>query len=239
MAEDVLRFAGFVEGINYLKQKTQETTSSRPDYTFLLPQDLKLNMDVKFPLSSYSQYMDEAADVVKETHKQQFLRDVRQRIKEVTTRDYINPQEKTLDYVLVFVPNEQVYCFINENDGSMMDDALKSRVVLCSPLTLYAILAVIRKAVDNFTLSRTAADIMGYLGEFDKQWLEFKKCMEATGKHLDLAQAEFQKLTATRTRMLERSLKHISDLRTRQGSELEPPDEPIVAEPMESGGQPA
>jgi DNA recombination protein RmuC len=222
MAEDVLRFAGFAEGVNYLKQKTQETVSSRPDYTFLLPQELKLNMDVKFPLSSYSQYMDEDSEIIKETLKQQFLKDVRQRIKEVTTRDYINPQEKTLDYVLVFVPNEQVYCFINENDGSMMDEALKNRVVLCSPLTLYAILAVIRKAIDNFTLSKTAADIMSYLGEFDKQWQEFKKCMEATGKHLELAQSEFQKLTVTRSRMLERSLKHIADLRSPQGTTAEP-----------------
>ena len=55
-------------------------------------------------------------DAERESLKTQFLRDVKARIKEVTTRDYINPEENTLDYVLVFIPNEQVYAFINENE---------------------------------------------------------------------------------------------------------------------------
>jgi len=63
---------------------------------------------------------------------------------------------------------------------------------------------------------------MSHLGEFDKQWQEFKKCMETTGKHLESAELEFQKLTTTRARMLERSLKHISELRLQQGIVLEP-----------------
>lgn len=52
MAEDVLRLAGFIENVNYLKQKTIEDVGSRPDFTFLLPRNLKLNMDVKFPFNN-------------------------------------------------------------------------------------------------------------------------------------------------------------------------------------------
>ena len=231
MAEDVLRLAGFVEGINYLKQKTQDSVASRPDYTFMLPQELKLNMDVKFPFTNYDAYTTEQAEAAREALKQQFLKDVRQRIKEVTTRDYINPQEKTLDYVLVFVPNEQVYCFINENDRSLIDDALRSRVVLCSPFTLYAILAVIRQAADNFNLSKTGAQIMASLGEFDKQWQEFKKCMDAAGRHIEAAQSEFQKLSTTRANKLETVLNRMEDLRASQ------PDipEPAMAPPGPDG----
>ena len=86
MAEDVLRLAGFMEGINYEKQKTLETTTTRPDYTFLLPQGLKLNMDVKFPLDNYVSYLEAENSSEKEKYKSQFLRDVKDRIKEVTTR---------------------------------------------------------------------------------------------------------------------------------------------------------
>lgn len=101
MAEDVLRLAGFVEGINYRKQKTLETTGTRPDYTFLLPQDLTVNMDVKFPLDNYLRYLEADGESDKEGYKNQFLRDVKGRIKEVTTRDYINPEENIVDYVIV------------------------------------------------------------------------------------------------------------------------------------------
>ena len=133
MAEDVLRLAGFVEGINYQKQKALETAGTRPDYTFLLPQDLKVNMDVKFPFDNYLRYLEADGESDKEKYKGQFLRDVRGRIKEVTTRDYINPEEDTLDYVIVFIPNEQVYAFINESDSTLLDDALRNRVILCFP----------------------------------------------------------------------------------------------------------
>ena len=47
MAEDIIHLIGMVEGINYTRQKTLEHSSGRPDYTFLLPNSLKINMDVK------------------------------------------------------------------------------------------------------------------------------------------------------------------------------------------------
>ena len=59
----------------------------------------------------------------------------------------------------MFIPNEQVYAFINEHDRLLLDDALRNRVILCSPITLYAILAVIRQAVENFNLEKTTEQI--------------------------------------------------------------------------------
>src|SRR6478609_8185562 len=37
MAEDVLRLAGLLEGVNYRKQATLDDGAGRPDYTFMLP----------------------------------------------------------------------------------------------------------------------------------------------------------------------------------------------------------
>jgi DNA recombination protein RmuC len=220
MAEDVLRLAGLVENVNYVKQKALETASTRPDYTFLLPQGLKVNMDVKFPLDNYMRCQAEEAAEMREGYKSQFLRDVRQRIKEVTTRDYINPEERTVDYVLVFIPNEQVYAFINEQDNAVIDDAMKIKVILCSPCTLYAMLAVIRQAVDSFNLEKTAAEILALLGAFSKQWAAYQSQMEKMGERLEDAHREYEKLTTTRSRQLERVLNRIEDLRKQKGIEV-------------------
>ncbi len=217
MAEDVLRVAGFIEGINYLKQTTQETVSTRPDYTFYLPRDLKVNMDVKFPLDNYIAHYNATADVDKEKCKTQFLRDVKQRIKEVTGRDYINPEENTVDYVLVFIPNEQVYSFIQENDRSIVDEALKNKVVLCSPITLYAILAIIRQAVENFNIEKTADQILSLLGAFRKQWKAFGTSLEKMGKKIEEAHDEYNRLNTTRRRQLDRPLEKIDAIRTERG----------------------
>ena len=222
MAEDVLRLAGFIEGVNYLKQTSGANTSDRPDFTFLLPNNLKVNMDVKFPFANYLAYLNAETDGEKDRFKAAFLRDVRNRVKEVHTRNYINPADNTVDYVIVFIPNEQVYAFINENDSGLLDEALRNKVILSSPITLYAILAVIRQAVDNFNLERTAAQILSLLGEFNKQWEKYKSSMDKMGQKIDDAQKEFQHLITTRTRQLERPLIKLENLRTPDGNLLKP-----------------
>ena len=216
MAEDVLRLAGFMEGVNYLKQKTLEDAATRPDFTFLLPKGLKLNMDVKFPLNNYLKFLEAGSESERQSHRNLFLRDVRQRVKEVTSRDYINPGDNTVDYVLIFIPNEQVYAFIHENDQKLLDEALRQKVILCSPVTLYAVLAVIRQAVENFNLEKTAAQILSLLGAFNKQWSMFMQSFDKLGNRIEETQKEYQKLTTTRKTQLDRQINKIEDLRRQQ-----------------------
>jgi DNA recombination protein RmuC len=213
MAEDVLRAAGFIENVNYLKQKTIQGPGSRPDFTFLLPRDFRLNMDVKFPLDNYLKYLDAPTDPEKQKFLNDFLRDVKGRVKEVTSREYICPEQNTLDYVLLFIPNEQVYGFLHEQDASLLEGALKTRVVLCSPITLFAVLAVIRQAMDNFTLEQTSNEILSLFGAFQKQWDEFKKKLDLVGRRIGEAQKEFDALTTTRRRQLEKPLRRIEEAR--------------------------
>ena len=217
MAEDVLRLAGLIEDVNYFKQKSIDEARSRPDFTFLLPRDLKLNMDVKFPLDNYIRFLETDTDTEKARFRNDFLRDVKNRVKEVTSREYINPEQNTVDYVLLFIPNEQIYSFIHEQDSSILDEGIKNRVIFCSPITLFAVLAVIRQAVDNFALEKTSNEILSLLGSFKNQWNEFLKKMDLLGKRIADAQKEYEALTTTRRRQLERPLNKIDDLRTQRG----------------------
>ncbi len=63
MADDVLRLAGFVDGVNYRRHQTIAGSGGIPDYTFMLPQGLSLHMDVKFPLNNYLKFLDAGSDV--------------------------------------------------------------------------------------------------------------------------------------------------------------------------------
>ncbi|HEX2965798.1 MAG TPA: DNA recombination protein RmuC [Syntrophorhabdaceae bacterium] len=117
MAEDIIRLIGMVEGVNYIKQKTLEQASGRPDYTFLLPNNLKINMDVKFPLDNYLKYLDCSSDLEKKRFRDELLKSTKIMIKDVTGREYINPAENTIDYVLIFIPNEHVGFYLIKIGG--------------------------------------------------------------------------------------------------------------------------
>jgi DNA recombination protein RmuC len=233
MAEDVLRLAGFIEDVNYLKQKAIDEAGARPDFTFLLPRNLRLNMDVKFPLDNYIKFLEAESQSEKAKFRNDFLRDVKARIKEVTTREYINPEQNTVDYVLLFIPNEQIYAFIHEQDSSILDDGIKSKVVFCSPVTLFAVLAVIRQAIDSFALEQTSTEILSLLGAFKKQWVEFLKKLQVLGRRIGDAQKEYETLATTRRRQLERPLNRIESLRTGRGIPIAPREDEGALPPVE------
>ncbi len=222
MAEDVLNLAGFIENVNYLKQKSIEGGGSRPDFTFLLPRDLTLNMDVKFPLDNYVKFLEAPSESERLKLRNDFLRDVRARIKEVTTREYIDPEQNTVDCVILFIPNEQIYAFIHEQDSTIFDNALRNKVVLCSPINFITVLAVIRQAVDNFALERTSRELLSLFGRFKKQWDEFLNRLDVLGKRIGDALKEYENLMTTRRRLLESPLEKIENVRIKQGLPVAP-----------------
>jgi DNA recombination protein RmuC len=218
MAEDVLRLAGFHENVNYTKQTQLDGGTGRPDFTFSMPKGQVLYMDVKFPMASYLKYLEAASDAEREAHVKRFLGDVRLRVKELSKREYATSGDRPgVDYVLLFIPNEQLTGFIHEHDPELLDHAMGSKVVMCSPLTLFAFLGVIRQAYDNFMIEQTSDEILKLLGAFGTQWRKYVDSVEAVKRKFDTVDREFDKLVGTRRRQLEKPLLQIEALRLQKG----------------------
>lgn len=232
LAEDMLRAAGFIEGINYDKQ-TIIDGGGRPDYRFSMPPDRVLYMDVKFPLDKYAEYVDATTDAARTAAQDAFVKAVRSHADILAKRDYIDKSsDNTLDYVLMFVPNESISGFVHESDPSLIDYALNRKVVLCSPLTLYAFLVVIRQAADAFHTERTAAEIMQFVNLFQKEWEKYTGAVDEVEKSFRKLESSIESINAdgTRFKKLNAQVKKIEKLRTKQGiPELAAPsDDDIV-----------
>ena len=212
LAEDVLRAAGLVEGINYGKQVPM-ASGCRPDFTFKLPNGLILNMDVKFPLDNFLRSFESTSESDRRSCAEQFKRDVQKTIKQVHERGYIDVAERTVDYAILFVPNERVLSFLNECDATAIDGALRNGVVICSPFTLYAVLVVVRQAMDNFTFAQTTSRVLELHGEFNREWKKFKGSFDGIKEGIDELQEAFETLASTRRRKLDGVLDKIDQLR--------------------------
>ena len=217
MAEDVLNLVGLQEGINYEKQSSADAESGRPDFTFRLPNDLKVNMDVKFPLDRYKAYLDAEDERRRAEELQQLVTAVRNHVREVAGRGYIDPKVPTVPYVIVFIPAEQLYSLVLEACPDLIDDALRRRVVLSSPLTLYAMLAVIRQAAENANVMKTADEVITLLAQFSRQWQRYNEEVDKLGERIESLVRQFTTVSTTRTNMLQRQLDKVEDLRTARG----------------------
>jgi DNA recombination protein RmuC len=227
MAEDVLRLAGFIEHVNYEKQTAVEGTRALPDYTFTMPKGHALYMDVKFPLSAYLRYLEAGTEAERQAHRESFLRDVRSRVRELAQRDYAAVGERpSVDYVLLFLPNESIAGFIHEHDPDLVEHALGQKVVLCSPLTLFAFLGVIRQAFDNFIIEKTSDEILTLLGRFGQQWEKYKESLQSVERKFDAVHKELEQLGGPRRRQLEKPLLQLNELRRKRGLEIDAAFEP-------------
>jgi DNA recombination protein RmuC len=222
MADDVLRAAGMVEGVTHVKQSALPG-GTVPDVTFLLPGGRRLHMDVKFPVDNYLRHLDAATDAERAATAKAFCRDVRDRVKELAGRGYID-RDTTVDAVLLFIPNESVWAFVHEHDPHLLDVALAQRVVLCSPVSLFGVLAVIRQAVEEAQLTRTADEILQCLSGFRAQWAKYAEAVEAVERRFASTQRSLEELTGPRRRQLERQLERVEDLRAQRGLPEPPGD---------------
>ncbi|MFT7473208.1 MAG: DNA recombination protein RmuC [Verrucomicrobiales bacterium] len=230
MAQDVLNHAGMIEGVNYRTQKGIES-GGRPDFTILMPRQMVLHMDVKFPADNYLNFLDAeqtgAGDA--EQFRKQFVKDARARVKELDNRRY-HEEADSVDTVVLFIPNESVFGFVQENDPDLMDEAMRAKIVLCGPSTLVAVLQVVRQAMDNFMLEQRSDEIMDCLHDFKIEWLKFSDKVTQHGKHLNTALNSFSELSGARTNKLQKQLGRIDELQQAGTVEVDPAaDEPELA----------
>ncbi|MDE0171654.1 MAG: DNA recombination protein RmuC [bacterium] len=218
MADDVLRAAGMVEGVNYLKQKTT-AAGTRPDFTFLLPDGQMLHMDAKFPLDGYTRYVEAGSELERQKALRDFGKAVLGHIRSLASRDTYLESATTVGYVLLFIPNDGVYAFIHEHYRNVFDEALETRVVICSPATLFAMLALVRQAMDTLAMERSSHEILERLSNFTDQWQRYVTQFDLVGLHLDRLNSAFGKLSSTRRNQLERQLDRIEELKNRTGPE--------------------
>jgi len=233
MAEDVLRLAGLVEHVNYTKQTQIDGGTGRPDYTFKMPKGQTLFMDVKFPMAAYLRYLEAGTDAEREVHLKRFLQDVRARVKELAKREYaVEGGGTTMDNVLLFIPNEQLSGFIHEHDPALIEDAMGQQIVMCSPMTLFAFLGVIRQAHDNFTLAETSSEILSLIGKFSNEWIKYTDQLGKLQRRFVGMEKDFDDLIGPRRRQLEKPLAELDAIRQQRNLPvdgelfaLEPADE--------------
>ena len=141
-----------------------------PDFTFLLPKGHVLYMDVKFPLDrvpALPRGRPPTTERIAAT-VEQFLRDVRLKVQELAGRDYARP---ALDSSC-----RPACCSSSRTRASTRSSTSTTprssttpcaqKIVLCSPLTLFAMLGVIRQAFDKVMVEQTSDEVLRLVGAF-------------------------------------------------------------------------
>jgi DNA recombination protein RmuC len=227
LAEDLLRAAGLVEGVSWRRQQAIGG-GRRPDITFFLPDGSLLHLDVKFPFDNWLKAQEATSEAERRRLQAAFLRDVRAAIAEVASRAYVDPAGGTLEVALLFVPNEPLAASLWSLDPGLVDEALAKGVVLVSPASLFAMLAVLRRAVEAFRLDAARRELAGEAAALRAARAELEAELERLGRRLEEALRAFRTVQAVRQDKLDRHLDRLLPDRPPAG---EPPPNDEAAGP--------
>jgi DNA recombination protein RmuC len=214
--EDLLQANGLVEGVHYLRQARQTDSTQRPDITLLLPNNRNVPVDVKFPYAEIQKVAEAETKSAKEVHLKQFAVDVKIKVNKVA--EYIDSSKNTLDYAILFVPNEMIFSFLNQKFPEIVDEAINKKVLIVSPFTFLIVARTVMESYRNFMIGDKLKEVVKYIDEFVKEWSVFKNKFEKYGRSIDTLKVDYEELSGTRVRQMERKIEKIETYR--QGSLL-------------------
>ena len=231
--EDLLEIMEYKEGLHYQTQKRM-SSGTIPDFTFYLPENKTINMDSKFPLTNYMEVaklnrdledetLDELArkeitESIRNKNKEFLDKAIKTKIDDTSSREgYISAEEGTVDFVLMYIPLENLYHFlltseIGANRTPVIQYAFSKKVILVSPQTLMAYLETIRHSMKLFSLQ---TDTKNILATHEKIKVEIRKFIESfddVTKRLDQTVKSFEALKTTRVNKLEKSFEELDSV---------------------------
>lgn len=168
--------------------------------------DYIVPIDSKLSLEDFNRMLTENSEAAKRAHWRSFTAAVKKRIDE--TAKYIQPNERTTDFALMYIPSESVYyeAFVKDKqfneDNNLIDYAMKKRVYPTSPQTIYPYLMTILQGMKALKIEENARDILGKVTGLRNDYERFKSIYgiiighieNAHSKHNNEAQGAITKL---------------------------------------------
>ena len=217
--EDLLEANGLQEGIHYLRQSKQSSSGLKPDITLLLPDSRNVPVDVKFPFQEIQKMQQSENKSDQKSHMQQFARDLKIKVDKVA--EYISPENDTLDYAILFVPNEVLFTFINQKFPDIIDEALSKKVIICSPFSFLIVARTVMESYRNFMVGKKIKEVIKHIDAFVGEWDKFNDGFEKFGRSLETMQKNYDALHNTRRKAMDRKIQKIEEYRGSSAKMLE------------------
>ena len=188
--------AGMSEHCDFDEQVTTigNDNHQRPDMVVKMPGDRQLVVDVKAPLDAYLSAVEAENEDQKQIFLSHHLKNVKDRIKELSMKKYWEQFQQAPDFVVLFIPGDQFLSAALDQDKTLLEFAMKQRVILATPTSLVGLLRAIAYGWNQENLNQNA-DIIRKIGHDLHQRIgTLSEHMAKLGKNLDSSVATFNKM---------------------------------------------
>lgn len=211
---DILKRSGLKEGEQFVCQDMIKDSQGRPlrnedSNKKMIPDVIvyypgkDLIIDSKVSLTAYADWCNAQTDEERTASARQHILSIKSHIKEITDKSYAayrkDVKRETLDYCVMFVPNEGAFQLMRDTEPSLWYDAYQNKIIITSELSLFSLL----KMIENFWIQveqqknqdeiiRAAENMLSRVGEFYKMMNEIEQMFNKVQIKFDEAKGKLR-----------------------------------------------
>lgn len=204
--------------------KTKPGSDKLVEFAVKLPgqaeddQSIYLPIDAKFPKDVYEQLLDayESGDLQRVgTTSRMLEQTIRGMAKDIRDK-YLAPPYTT-DFGIMFLPFESIYGEVTRRAALLEQLQQEYHVIVTGPTTLAAILNSLQMGFRTLAIQKRSSEVWRILGGVKAEFEKFGGLLEKAQKNLQTANNQLEEVMGKRTRAIQRQLRSIEALPTKEG----------------------
>lgn len=193
---DILSNSGLREGIEYNCQesfKGDKGNELRPDVVVTCADGKRIIIDSKVSLTAYTDALGAESEEERTAAVRRNYESVKKHVKELADKQYPKYVSDSMNYVLLFIPNEGAYVMAMNHDHAIAQEAFRMGVIIVNPTNLMLTLNLVVQTWQNTRQEDNCKKILDAAnGMYDKVLGLVDTC-NTLGSQLDTAQSTYRR----------------------------------------------
>ena len=180
-----------------------------------------LPIDSKFPLNGYEELINarEAGDLDAIASAEKALAATLEKFAKDISEKYVEAPHTT-DFGVMFLPIESLYAEVLRHPGVFETLQRKYRITVTGPTTMSALLNSLQMGFRTLAVTKRSSEVWKILEAVKTEFGKFSNQLEKVDKQLSTAKKSLEDLRSTRTNVMQRRLKDVGTLDTRESESL-------------------
>ncbi len=218
----IAEMAGMISYVDFDEQVAAE--EGRPDMIIHLPKEGLIPVDSKAPMNAYLEAMEIADEEMRRRKLEEHARSMRNHMKLLSQKAYWSQFPRSPEFVVMVVPYDPGLTAAFERDGTLLEDALKHKVLIVSPVSLLALLKVVAYGWLQLQLAENAERIAEQGKELYSRFVTFAGHLSEMGKKLNTTVHSYNKAVGSLESRILPSVQRLKEMGAGSGElpEIEP-----------------
>ena len=211
---NIIDLSGMASYCDFSEQTTAASDDGalRPDLTVRLPNGAFLVVDSKVPLASYLRMQEIDDSAAREAELKGHVKAMQKHVKALSDKRYWELFDDAPDFVVMFVPGESFLADALRAEPGLVDEAMRQRVVIASPMSLMALLLTIARGWQTTLLADNAKKVEEHGRELHRRVGTTLTAMAKTGRGLETATKAYNEMVGSVESRVLPTLRRFSEL---------------------------